>query len=214
MTATTVTATASDENASVAVTPGDADGGTEGHQVDLPVGEAVITVEVTAQDGETTAMYVVRVTRQEEVSSLLESLDISRVTLMPQFSPETPFYKTEVEHDVHVVTVDAVTEDVAATVVIMLDGVVDQDGALALGEGASVVQVVVTSGDGTAETTYTIVVTRAKEQLVPLPTPVRSSGGLGLNGRLLHPRRHQLQHQLQHRQPFQAALDFQRRFSS
>ncbi|MCY4623477.1 MAG: cadherin-like beta sandwich domain-containing protein, partial [Chloroflexi bacterium] len=45
VTATTVTATASDENASVAVTPGDADGGTEGHQVDLPVGEAVITVE-------------------------------------------------------------------------------------------------------------------------------------------------------------------------
>ena len=60
---TTVTATASDDHASVEVTPEDADDGTLGNQVALAVGETTISVEVTAQDGETTQTYTVMVTR-------------------------------------------------------------------------------------------------------------------------------------------------------
>ena len=62
---TTVTATASDANASVEVTPGDADDGTSGNQVALVVGETTISVEVTAEDGKTTTTYTVTVTRAE-----------------------------------------------------------------------------------------------------------------------------------------------------
>ena len=56
---TTVAATASDANASVEVTPEDADDQTLGDQVNLAVGETAISVEVTAEDGETTQTYTV-----------------------------------------------------------------------------------------------------------------------------------------------------------
>ncbi len=171
----TVSGLAGDTQATVTVTPRDSDAVVPGHQVDLIVGANVVRLDVTAQDGVTTAQYVVRVTRQEEASSALKSLEIGRVTLVPVFSPETLLYKAEVDHDVRVMTVYAETEDAAATAVILLDGVVDGDGTLALGEGVSVVQVVVTSRDGAAETTYTVAVTRVEEQLAPLPTPVRPS---------------------------------------
>ena len=60
---TTVAATASDANVSVEVTPEDADDQTLGDQVNLAVGETAISVEVTAEDGETTQTYTVTVTR-------------------------------------------------------------------------------------------------------------------------------------------------------
>ena len=59
---TTVAATASDANVSVEVTPEDADDQTLGDQVNLAVGETAISVEVTAEDGETTQTYTVTVT--------------------------------------------------------------------------------------------------------------------------------------------------------
>ena len=60
---TTVTATANHAGATVVITPADADGVTEGHQVKLKPGETVITVVVTAEDGETTETYTVTVAR-------------------------------------------------------------------------------------------------------------------------------------------------------
>ena len=183
----TVAGVVGDPQASVTISPMDADAGEPGHQVDLVVGVNMVSLTVTAQDGETQATYVVRVKRQEQVSSLLESLEISRVTLTPVFSRHTLFYKAEVAHDAQVVTVAAVPEDDDATVVVMLDGEVDLDGALALGVGASVVQMVVTSRDGTAETTYTVAVTPAEEQVVPLPTPVRPSDGFGSRRSVIRP---------------------------
>ena len=61
----TVTPTASDANATVSITPDDADTGTTGHQVDLVVGDIEITVTVTAEDGATTQTYTVTVARDE-----------------------------------------------------------------------------------------------------------------------------------------------------
>ena len=60
---TTVTATASHAGAAVVITPVDANGGTEGHQVKLKPGETEITVVVTAEDGIATETYTVTVTR-------------------------------------------------------------------------------------------------------------------------------------------------------
>ena len=60
---TTVTTTAADSRASVAVTPSDADSVTAGDQINLLVGSNTITVTVTAEDGSTTRVYTVVVTR-------------------------------------------------------------------------------------------------------------------------------------------------------
>ncbi len=61
---TTVTATPNAADATVVITPMvDADAGTDGHQVNLNVGDTTITVTVTAQDSTTTETYTVTVTR-------------------------------------------------------------------------------------------------------------------------------------------------------
>ena len=59
---TTVTATTSQTAASAVITPTDADSNTSGHQVNLDVGDTVITVEVTSEDGNTTKTYAATVT--------------------------------------------------------------------------------------------------------------------------------------------------------
>ena len=164
VTATTVTATASDENASVAVTPGDADGETEGHQVDLPVGEAVITVEVTAQDGETTETYTVTVTRAGSSDASLSALALSGVTLAPAFAAGTTAYTASVGNDVAQTTVTATAADANASAVITP---ADADTGTAghqvtLAVGATTVSVTVTAEDGQTTRTYTVTVTRAK----------------------------------------------------
>ena len=60
---TTVSATTNHASASAMITPSDADANAAGHQVSLGVGDTEITVEVTAEDGETTRTYEVTVVR-------------------------------------------------------------------------------------------------------------------------------------------------------
>ncbi len=62
ITQATVSATANDSNATVAITPADADTAT-GHQVDLSAGKNAVTVTVTAEDGSTTKAYTVNINR-------------------------------------------------------------------------------------------------------------------------------------------------------
>ena len=60
---TTVEATSSDANAQVTITPADADADAAGHQVALARGSNEISIEVTAEDGETVRAYAVTVMR-------------------------------------------------------------------------------------------------------------------------------------------------------
>ena len=69
-----MTAATSDANASLEVTPEDADDQTVDDQVGLVVGETTISVAATAEDGETKQTYTVAVkpgggTRQEDQGS-------------------------------------------------------------------------------------------------------------------------------------------------
>ena len=89
VTETTVTAMASDANASVEVMPEDADDGTSGDQVALGVGETTISIEVTAEDGETAQTYTVAVTRAGSGDARLSTLSLSGVTLSPAFASGT-----------------------------------------------------------------------------------------------------------------------------
>ena len=60
---TTVTATTSHASATTVISPADADANANGHQVNLAVGDTVITVEVTAEDGNARETYTVTVSR-------------------------------------------------------------------------------------------------------------------------------------------------------
>ena len=69
----TVTATANDDpNATVAYNSADADAAT-GHQVDLEEGENIIVATVTDRDGMASREYVMRVWRQPEATSFVQS---------------------------------------------------------------------------------------------------------------------------------------------
>ena len=83
VTSTTVTATANDDGATVAIVPADADDTADGHQVALGVGDTAITVTVTAEDGTTTQTYAVTVTRAEAEESA-ETTVPANWSLVPQ----------------------------------------------------------------------------------------------------------------------------------
>ena len=171
--AVTVAAQSTHSQSFVSITPPDADRGTEGSQVNLVVGVNVITVAVLSQDGKARVEYIVEVERQSEPNVRLKSLSIGQVPLSPVFSPSIFHFTATVEHEVHIVTVEALLDDPDATVVLLLDGDIDRDGVMALPVGASVIEVVVTAKDAAARRTYTVTVIRKAQQLVPLPTPVR-----------------------------------------
>ena len=87
MASTTVeaTATAADAGASVSIAPADANMVEMGHQVDLAVGDNVITVTVTAADG-STQDYTVTVTRPVSSDATLSALSLSDIVLSPMFA--------------------------------------------------------------------------------------------------------------------------------
>ena len=129
VTETTVMASASDANASVEVKVNgvvDQDG-----IVPLAVGAGnVITVVVTAQDGETTQTYTVTVTRAGSADATLSALSLSGVTLSPAFVSGTTGYTASVGHGVTETTVMASASDANASVEVKVNGVVDQDGVV------------------------------------------------------------------------------------
>ena len=153
-------ASASDANASVEVKlNGEVD---QDGVVPLMVGAGnVITVNVTAQDGETSQTYTVTVTRAGSADATLSVLSLSGVTLSPAFAAGTTAYTASVSNSVTETTVTAAAAAKAAYEV-KLNGVVDQGVVVGLVVGSgNVIAVVVTAQDGQTTQTYTVTVTRA-----------------------------------------------------
>ena len=156
---TTVTATETESGARSEISPDDADDATSGHQVDLGVGETVITVTVTAENGVATMEYEVTVTRASappttSSDATLSTLELSGVTLDPAFDPATTTYDAEVAHSVTSTTVTATTTNTDASADIDPGADVDLD------VGETVITVTVTAADGTTTKAYTVTVTR------------------------------------------------------
>jgi hypothetical protein len=172
-------ATANNSEAEVAYSPADAvpddddDQTTEdaGHQVDLDVGENVITVTVTAGDG-STQDYTVTVTRAAPAASddaTLSGLSLSDdLTLAPVFDAQTMAYTASAPFDLDAneadvqnqVTVTATADTGGGTPGITPDDV-DGDTAghqVGLNVGANTITVRVT--EGSVSNTYTVTVTR------------------------------------------------------
>ena len=159
---TTVTPTLNDDGAAYAVKlDGVAD---SGGTVSLAEGSNVITVEVTAEDGETAKTYTVTVTRAAPPPSndaTLSSLTLSGAPFA--FDPAIESYEVSVGHEVEQTTITAETNNEAASyeVALVLAGSYE-DGTVGLAVGANNIVLVVKAADGETMKSYTVTVTRAE----------------------------------------------------
>ncbi len=177
VTQTTVSATANHEGASYVIWPG-----TNG-VISLSVGINEITVTVTAEDGISTRVYSIFVTRAGtdetptpdpsdptdetptpdpsiSTDATLSSLSLSGIDFSRPFSPGRYHYDASVAEDVTETTVTAMPDKPEASYVIKLNGEVKDDGFIPLSVGSSVITVEVTAEDGITSQTYTVTVTR------------------------------------------------------
>ena len=131
--------------------------------VSLAVGRNVITVEVTAEDGNTTQTYTVNVTRADppSIDATLSALTLSDIDF-GTFASDTTSYSADVGNDVSQTTVTPIVNDSGASYVIKLGGVTDADGSVALSVGKNVITVEVTAEDNSTTKTYTVTVTRGE----------------------------------------------------
>ena len=164
---TTVTPTTNDDGATYAIKLSGvayADG-----TVSLTVGANVITIEVTAADGNTAKTYTVTITRAAPPSTdaTLSGLALTGVDI-GTFDSATTGYTASVANDVDETTVTPTTTDDGATYVVKLGGVTDDDSVIPLAVGKNVITIKVSAEDGQTSKTYTITVTRAAP---PAPGP-------------------------------------------
>ena len=163
VTQVTVTPTASDSSATIAVNGNTVTSGNGYILTSLTVGGTnTITVIVTAQDS-TTKTYTITLTRAAALSDNadLTGLTISSGTLSPQFSSSDITYTASVANSVTQVTVTPTASDSSATIAVNGNTVTSGNGyiltSLTAGEPTTVT-VIVTAQDSTTKT-YTITVT-------------------------------------------------------
>ena len=130
--------------------------------IPLSVGKNVITIEVTAEDENTTGKYTVKVTRAGPPSTdaTLRGLTLSGISF-GTFSSGTTSYTAQVANTVSQTTVSPTVTDSGASSVIKLGGVTDADGTVSLSVGSNVITVEVTAEDESTTRTYIVTVTRA-----------------------------------------------------
>ena len=159
VTETTVTPTVNHGGATYVIKPDgveDADG-----VVSLAAGSNVLTVEVTAEDGETAQTYTVTVTRAAaSMDATLSGLTLSGVDF-GAFASRTTSYTAQVAYSVSETTVTPTVKNSGASYVIKLGGVEDADGKISRAVGSNTITVVITAEDQSTTRTYTVTVTRA-----------------------------------------------------
>ena len=162
VTQVTVTPTASDSSATIAVNGNTVTSGTGHILIGLTAGEpTTVTVIVTAQDS-TTKTYIITLTRAALSDNAdLAGLTISSGTLSPQFSSSDITYTASVDNSVTQVTVTPTASDSSATIAVNSNTVTSGTGHILIGLTAgepTTVTVIVTAQDSTTKT-YTITVT-------------------------------------------------------
>ena len=139
--------------------------------IELAPGRNVITIHVTVEDGVTTRIYTVVLTRAKTSDALssdasLRSLSLSGIDF-GTFDPDTITYTAQVANDVTQTTVTPVRNDVEETHVVKLGGVEDAASEVSLAVGENVITVEVTAEDSVTTQTYTVTVMRGA---MPVPT--------------------------------------------
>jgi sugar lactone lactonase YvrE len=180
-TSVNITPTSSDDGATININ-GEfttTSGGMAG-PISLNIGANVINNVVTSQDGTTTHIYTVTVTRAASSVATLSALKISSGTLTPVFASGTTAYTASVANTTASITVTLTTADVNASV--KVNGTVvtsgKASGAIGLAVGANVISIVVLAQDGTTTQTYTVTVTRLPSSIATLSKLTVSTGAL------------------------------------
>ena len=180
----TIRAVATDPGAIIQAVPADADPNQSGHQLSLGAPGAQSTTSVafvvTAPGATGHNTYVVSVTRAapDPADASLRSLTVDGHDLTPAFASDTYPYEVSVPAEVDSVTVDAVASSLAATVTVtpadadlLQPGYEIPLGAVEHGGEPSVtaVTVSVVSQDNATTNTYTILITRAAQDMASGP---------------------------------------------
>ena len=164
VTSVSVNYTTNHANARVVVT------GTPGN---LSVGDNLVSVTVTAEDGTTLETYTVRIKRAPSDDATLNALTANPGTLDPAFNSSTKDYAVEVANNVTSVSVNYTTNHTNARV-----AVTGTPGNLSVGD--NLVTLAVTAEDGTTIETYTVTINRA-------PSDDASLNALTINPGTLEP---------------------------
>ncbi|TKI72385.1 hypothetical protein FC756_01670 [Lysinibacillus mangiferihumi] len=128
-----------------------------------------IPIVVTAQDGKTQKTYTLTVTRALSEDATLQKLSVSEGILSPVFKADEENYTLQVEHNVTMLDVEAVTTNSEASVTINGKHTALDSIELLVGQ-AKTVSIVVTAPDGKTQKTYTLTVARAPSSDVTLQT--------------------------------------------
>ena len=118
----------------------------------LKDGDNVIKITVTAED-ETTRLYSITATKQSAAAATLSTLKVKGYTLSPAFSPDVKEYKlTILDANIDKLDITAETKIKDAKVEIL--------GNSGLKNGDNIIQIKVTSPDGTKNETYKIIASK------------------------------------------------------
>ena len=173
-------------DATVMLTPADADANAAGWQVALPAADAggaptQTNIAAIVVSGDTMAVnsYLITVTRQAPPAddASLNSLALDGVTLSPAFDPATYVYGADVASDVEQVTLDLTAAAGATVTVVPADDDANTAGwQIPLADvqpggqpSTTAVAIIVTAADANTRLTYTVTVTR---EAPPPPTPI------------------------------------------
>ena len=163
---TTVEVRANHSMAKTVILPADADRETAGHQVALIEGDNSIFIVVIAPNGNLRA-YTIRVRRTFSEDASLKSLQLSGVTISPQFTAGTTSYRGSVARTATSTTITAQTNhSMARTVILPADADGETAGhQVALIEGINPITIVVIAPDGTSRI-YNVSVTRTPHSVI------------------------------------------------
>ena len=165
-----VTPVAADTTATITVNGASVSSGTASAPLALSPGSNIIAIKVTAQDGVTTQIYNLTVTRATPANANLATLGQSVGGLTPSFTPVTTGYTDNVSNATASITLKPVSSDPTAT--IRVNGTAAASGVvtspISLAVGSNVIIIVVTAQNGTTTKTYTLNVVRAASAIATL----------------------------------------------
>ena len=164
----TATATKNESAATLVFVGADSTGSGGEATYELDVGNNLVKVMVTAQDGNRVKIYMVNVTRAPSDDATLSGLTVSDsqgtgISLTPAtFDPDTGNYTTLVSNTVDSALVEVTKSHSAASVLIItIDETTVADSATVnLDPGDNLIKIMVTAEDGETAKVYQVIVTR------------------------------------------------------
>lgn len=176
-----VTPTANDPLSTIRVNGEIVASGTASQPIDILEEYQDVIIDVTAQDGETTMTYAIKVFNQNLVEKTsnadLKSLTFSTGLLTPKFQPAVVEYELAVKEDVYSINIFPEVDDPMAQMKVLSGSreLGDYNGnfAMALKDGQNDIKIQVTSPDKKVTKEYTIKVYRNKEDSLKNLTPLK-----------------------------------------